>query len=467
VDMLFNFNEIYRISLTTKNKNEEENLLKIISITDRKYADKIKDPLFKFLAKYERRMGSYLSNIKGFAHEIKVNVAEAGKISLIGSDIKLDKCREWLLDKLVKITRIQDELFISKEFSLYIRTFDKIKRTELYKKINGKQSKEFIYELVEKIIALKENLNHDSIELKFSRTNGYDFRDYLINSIDLRCSQEHCYASLTCPKNGCNSTELTLSKKTHQNSLTLKCLECGEEFEELHSLECIGNEHINEIHIDNSMIYLFRIELKTEINKILSKLETGLRINSDKEVYYIKNNRLYRNEINDQFYYNWFELPSFREIKKRSEMNTLELKESTSKIKSLYEKCKSYKNKCEGCHIFNDKGDICLLKIFAEISDGRAHPHCGFEFGDFEFDQLFSYGTEKFYGIAKSYGTAPKKSFKTICEVNFGSLTYKKSQGLLEQFIEGCRTDIVRALIVVSGKVLSTELKNVLIVEKV
>jgi len=105
-----------------------------------------------------------------------------------------------------------------------------------------------------------------------------------------------------------------------------------------------------------------------------------------------------------------------------------------------------------------------LLRIFSKYSNGQAHPHTGTEFGDFEFPQSFTTGLENIIGIAKSYGKKPSKSQnpQKIYDVDFGLLTFKSNDNLLEQFFQLSMEGTVRFIMVISGREIDTGLKNAL-----
>ncbi len=73
--------------------------------------------------------------------------------------------------------------------------------------------------------------------------------------------------------------------------------------------------------------------------------------------------------------YNWDELPSFKDIPKLKDLHPTVQKAQALNITHILEKCKDYKGKCRSCDLSENKEEICISKIFAQISDGQAHPH--------------------------------------------------------------------------------------------
>ncbi|HEA71093.1 MAG: hypothetical protein Lokiarch_48330 [Candidatus Lokiarchaeum sp. GC14_75] len=177
----------------------------------------------------------------------------------------------------------------------------------------------------------------------------------------------------------------------------------------------------------------------------------------------IKENKLYRYISTDKMLYNWDELPSFKDIPKLKDLHPTVQKAQALNITHILEKCKDYKGKCRSCDLSENKEEICISKIFAQISDGQAHPHSGMEFGDFAFPQQFSEQTEILYGIAKSYKNTPKKTAEELLDIQFGKLTYKENDHLFEQFVEACFNDTIRFILVVSGRIIDSRLRVKLI----
>jgi hypothetical protein len=461
VDKIFDFNELVKISLASR---KEINKLSLDSITiiDKDYAEKLKDPVYKFLLNYERKMGSYFTDIEGFSDKTKVSVAEIGKISLIGKKIPIDKCRGWLITILIKLMKIQEEFLISKDFKSYINSHDYIRRTKLYNYLKNKKAQEKMYELVEKVISLKNQPELEAIEFHFPFDVAYYFQDYLISTVNLRCSKEDCNAVIMCPNEGCDSTSFKTFKKFGDNTLSVRCSNCKTEISKDVEIECLDN-HKQFLSKNEAIAFLFNLDIKTELNKIFKNLDIGFTINSENEIFYIKENKLYRFNNNDKILYNWDELPSFKDIPKLKDLHPTVQKAQAINITQILEKCKKYKGKCRSCHILKDEDEICLSKIFSKISEGQAHPHSGAEYGDFEFPQKFLDQTEILYGIAKSYKKTPSITAEFLLGISFGKLTYKNSDNLLEQFIEACMDDSVRFILVVSGRIIESRLKSILI----
>lgn len=461
VDKLFDFKKMIKIALKS-NKNINPELLESIIIRDKKYAEKLNDPIYKFLLNYQRRMGSYHTSIKGFSRKIKVNVNETGKISLVGKSIKLDKCREWLIETLLEIIKIQEELWKSGNITSYINSSDCIKRSNLYKQLKNEVSRAKLFELIEKIIILKEKPDIDSIEFIFPPEISYYYRHFIIPFIDLRCSIENCNASLLCPNLNCESIGFIILIDIKKKQFNIKCNDCGFEISSRMKLKCIDN-HENIPKLNESFLYLFTPEIKIEINKILKDLEIGYKIDSDKEIFFIERNALYRKIIDGKIVYKWDELPIFQKIPKMEELSNEVRKNQVYNIKDILEKCNKRKGRCRACDIGLERGNICLLKIFAKLSEGQAHPHTGTEFGDFEFPEKFSYGIENIIGIAKSYKKPKKSNIQNILDIPFSLLTFKRNDHLFEQFFQLIMDGTVRFIMVVSGRLIDTRLKNALI----
>ncbi|KKK45992.1 hypothetical protein LCGC14_1737850, partial [marine sediment metagenome] len=285
VDKIFDFNEMVKISLASK-KELDNSLLDSITIIDKKYPEKSKDPIYKFLLKYERKMGSYFTNIEGFVNKIKVSVAEIGKISLIGKNIKLDKCREWLITILLKLMKIQEKFLLSKDFKSYITSHDYITRTKLYNFIKNKKAQEKLYELIEKVISLKNHPELEAFEFLFPLNIAYNFQDYLISIANLNCNQEDCNATIRCPNEECDSNNFKTFRKFAENTLHIKCVECQTEILEDLELECL-DDHKQNLSKDNAITFLFNLDFKMELNKIFDILEIGFKINNENEIFYI------------------------------------------------------------------------------------------------------------------------------------------------------------------------------------
>ncbi len=406
-------------------------------------------------------MGTYFTSIKGFSKKIKIDVSEVGKISLKGKYIKIDKCRDWLIELLIELMKIQDEFLLTKDFSLYIRSHDYIKRTKLYNYIRSKNAQEKLLELIEKVIILKNNTKIECVEFLFPSDIAYYFQDFLINSVNSRCQKSDSNAILQCPNEDCNSTNFIKNKKSGKDKL-IKCIQCKTEISEEIEIECINN-HKQYLNKNEIFAYIFSLELKTEINKIFKILEIGFLINNDKEIYYIKENKLYRTINEKKLLYQWNELPSFKKIPKINELHLTIQKAQTQNITQILEKCKEYKGKCRNCHLLKNSEIDCISKIFSKLSNGQSHPHSGLEFGDFEFSQKFSTGLELIYGIAKSYKKTSNDNLEYIHDIPFSKLTFKNNDNLLEQFIEACFNESISFVLIVSGRVVDTQLKMALI----
>ncbi len=461
VDKIFDFNEIVKISLKSR-KEVDNSKLDLITIIDKKFSDKLKDPTYAFLLDYERRMGSYFTHIRGFRKKLKINVSEVGKISLIGGSIKLEKCREWLIELLLELMKIQEELLSSKEFRLFLKSSDILRRTEIYKNLNHNASREKFIDLMANIIKLKDNPELDNIDFHFPSEIGYYYRNYLIETVDPRCNDPDCDAPIICPSEECSSMEFSLKKKMGSNEYCLKCENCNLEISNDTELECLEN-HKQLYKLNDNLSYLFKFEFKVKINSILKRIGTGYQINNDKEIFYIKDQKLHRIVNDDKILYNWDELPCFRDIPKLNVLEEHVKKTQIRNIIALSEKCKKYKNKCRNCEVVNNKKEICISKVFIQLCSGQAHPHSGLEYGDFVIQQKFQDQTELLYGIVKSYKDTPKKTQKKISEIPFGMLTFKYSDHLLEQFIEAALNDTIRFILIVSGRIIDSNLKSSII----
>jgi len=69
---------------------------------------------------------------------------------------------------------------------------------------------------------------------------------------------------------------------------------------------------------------------------------------------------------------------------------------------------------------------------------------------------------ETLIGIAKSYGKKPTRNAKKIYDTEFGLLTFKNNDRLIEQFIQLSMEDQVNFIMVVVGRVIDTGLKATL-----
>jgi len=461
VDRIFDFSEIIKISYKSR-KEIDTSKLDLINIIDREAADKLKDPIYQFLMDYERKMGSYFTNIEGLRKKIRINVSEVGKISLKGGSIKLEKCRDWLINLLIDLMKIQEEYILSKNFESYIYSHDYIKRTELYNYINNKEARQKLMELVIKIINLKEKPHLESVEFHFPASIAYYFRSYITPLADPRCFKGECNTPLICQTEDCDSIEFDVKKKTGKNEFCLKCVDCKTEITMEIELECLEH-HKQTFNLNNNLSYIFTLDFKVKLNEILDVLNIPSKINNDREVFYINQNKIYRVENDNKIIYNWEELPSFKEIPKLKDLHPTVKKAQAMHITQYFEKCSNYKGKCRNCEVFNDEEEICISRIFVELAGGQVHPHSGFEFGDFEILQQFSDRTETLYGIVKSYKKTPIKTQELIFDIPFGKLTFKNNDRLLEQFIEACMNASIRFIMIVSGRIIDSKLQNIII----
>ncbi|MHA1195334.1 MAG: hypothetical protein ACTSRH_02420 [Promethearchaeota archaeon] len=458
VDHIFDRKEMIKNYLTSRS-NSDPNLFNSIIIKDIEFERKSKDPKFSFIVEYERRSSSYRTKIEGFSRKINVEVAENGKISLKGRTIKIDRCREWLIKILNQILKIHQEFKLKNEISSYIRANDFIERTLLYKNIKNQKAREKIYELIEKIIFLKNNPAIENVEFLFPMAISYYFNDFLIPYPNLRCPFDDCNRPLLCPNENCDSFRFEIKKDIINRKFYLKCLECNEVLEDKCDLECVDYHNI-QFNIEDSIYYVFNLNLKIELNKIFKGLDLGFEIKNDIETYYIKENKLYRREILNKIIYNYDDLPAFQDIPKIQDLSDKVKKNQAQNIKDVLEKCSNSKRKCRNCHLKDNEKDLCLLRIFSKYSNGQAHPHTGTEFGDFEFPQKFSTGLENIIGIAKSYRKPSEKNAEKIFDTDFDKLTFKKNDNLFEQFFQLCMEETVRFIMIVSGRIIDSSLKN-------
>jgi len=292
VDDIFDKSEMIKNSLIA-NKSTDPDLFNSIVIKDIEFERKSKDPRFKFIVQYERRSSSYRTNIKGFQNKVKVDIAENGKISLVGKSIKIDRCREWLINILVQILTIHQKYLDSSDISSIIRTSDFTERTSLFKKVKNKKAREKIFELIEKIVLLKNNPTISNVEYYFPTNYAYYFREFLIPFPDLRCSKDECNTCLLCPNEACDSFKFEIKIDIKKRKFYLKCSKCNEEISQTQNLECIDNHNVK-FNLENSLNYVFNLQLKIELNNILQEFNTGFKIKNDIETFYIKENKLYR-----------------------------------------------------------------------------------------------------------------------------------------------------------------------------
>ena len=462
VDEIFDRKEMIKNSLIAS-QNTDPNLFNSMVIKDIEFEKKAQNPQFKFIFEYERRSSSYRTDIEGFTNKVKVVIAQYGKISLVGKSIKINRCREWLINLLIEILEIHENFIKNNDISTYMKSSDFIERTTLYEKIKNNEARTKLYELIEKIVVLKENPTVRNIDLIFPMNLGYYFYEFLIPYPNLRCSNDDCNATLLCPNEGCESYKFEIKRDVKKRRYYLKCSKCKAEITEEHNLECIDNHMVN-FKLDESIDYILHPSLKIEINQIFKELNLAYEIDNDVELFYIRENKLYRKEELNKFIYKWDELPIFQEIPKIEELTDIVKKAQARRITEILEKCNKRKGECRNCHLNDKKEEICLLRIFSKYSNGQAHPHTGTEFGDFEFPQSFTTGLENIIGIAKSYGKKPSKNQnpQKIYDVDFGLLTFKSNDNLLEQFIQLSMEGTVRFIMVVSGREIDTGLKNAL-----
>ncbi|MBD3215571.1 MAG: hypothetical protein GF311_23375 [Candidatus Lokiarchaeota archaeon] len=457
IDEIFDKREMIKNSLIASNPDLFESMI----IKDVKFSEKARSDKFDFIIEYERRASSYRTSIRGFRSKIKVNIAQYGKISLVGKSIKIDRVREWLIEILLQILEIHENFIQTNDISAYIKANDFITRTNLYDDIRNNKARQKIFEMVEKIFYLKNNPQLGNVDFNFTMKLGYYFDGFLIPTPNLRCNRDECNMSLCCPQEGCESISFEIKKDIRKRRFYLKCSECNERLSEEAQLECV-DDHFCQFKLDDSLDYIFHPSLKIELNKIFNDLDLGYSLNYDIELYYIHENRLYRKDRSEKLIYSWEELPAFRDIPKINELSNVIKEAQTRRITEILEKCSNRIGKCRNCHLNDEEENICLLKIFAKYSNGQAHPHTGTEFGDFDFPQQFSSGLENIIGIAKSYGKKPSKNAKKIFDVDFGLLTFKKNDRLLEQFIQLSMEDTVKFIMVVVGRVIDSGLKNAL-----
>ncbi|KKM89069.1 hypothetical protein LCGC14_1252420, partial [marine sediment metagenome] len=140
VDKLFDKQEIIKNSLRA-NKYTNPELFETIIIRDVEFSKKSENPKFDFIIDYERTRSSYNTKIQGFRSKIKISVAESGKISLLGKSIRLDRCRDWLIELLRKIIEIQGSFLSLGNIETYLKSSDYIFRTNLFLKLKNNTAK--------------------------------------------------------------------------------------------------------------------------------------------------------------------------------------------------------------------------------------------------------------------------------------------------------------------------------------
>jgi len=444
------------------NKTTNPDLFNSMIIRDVKYNEKARNPKFNFLLEYESHKSDYRTKIKGIKQKVKISVSKTGKITLRGKNIKLDKCREWLIELLIKIMDIQQQYIANGEIKSYLKSNDNITRSELYMNLRTNNAKKKLIDLINLITILKSTPKLDNIEFEFPFELFFSFSDYLIPILDLRCETEECDASIICPNDDCDSIDFKLLKIITERGFKVKCNQCNKEITEKIELNCI-DDHNNTLNLGNSIIFVFHPRLKIEINNFLSKINIPYQINDEKEIFFIENNKLIRKQIKNKITYSWEELPIFKDVPQIKDLSNEVIQNQILNIKNILEKCDNRIGKCRNCDILKDKDEICLLSKFAEFSGGQAHPHSGNEFGDFEFPQDFSEGRELIIGIAKSYKKPSKDSFQLIYDKKFDLLTFKKNDNLFEQLFQLANEDTIRFIMIVSGRVIDTNLKAAII----
>ncbi len=461
VDKLFDKQEIIKNSLKA-NKYTNPELFETIIIRDVEFSKKSENPKFDFIIDYERTRSSYNTKIQGFRSKIKISVAESGKISLLGKSIRLDRCRDWLIELLKKIIEIQGSFLSLGNIETYLKSSDYIFRTNLFLKLKNNTAKQKLIELINLINILKENSELKSVDFYFPIEISYHFTDILITLPYPTCNKDTCNFPPVCNNKKCDSSDYKILKDVTTRTFYLKCEKCNEEIRDNDKFECI-DKHRNKLVLSNSIYYIFHPLLKIELNGIFKSIKLPYQIQNDSEVFFIKDNKLYRTEVKDKIIYSWDELPAFKTAPNIEELPQIVREQYARNIKDLLERCNNRNQMCRSCHLNKKKEEICLLKIFSEISNGQAHPHSGDEFGDFVFPQKFSYGLENIIGIVKSFGTEPKSKGENFLGVLFRKLTFKYNERLLEQFFQLSLDDSVRFIMVVSGKIIESRLESALI----
>lgn len=179
----------------------------------------------------------------------------------------------------------------SNDISSIIRTSDFIERTSLFRKVKNKKARKKIFELIEKIIFLKNNPKLNNVKYYFPMDYAYYFSEYLIPFPDLRCSKDECNTRLLCPNDECDSFKFVIKTDIKKREFYLKCSKCNEKLSQTQNLECIDSHNVK-FNLENSITYILKLQLKIELNNILQELNTGFKIKNDIETFYIKENKL-------------------------------------------------------------------------------------------------------------------------------------------------------------------------------
>ncbi|KKK84802.1 hypothetical protein LCGC14_2779650, partial [marine sediment metagenome] len=150
-----------------------------------------------------------------------------------------------------------------------------------------------------------------------------------------RCFKGECNAPLICQKEDSGSIEFDVKKKIAKNEFCLKCIDCKTEITLEIELECLEH-HKQTFNLNNNLSYIFNLDFKVKLNRILEVLDIPFQINNDKEVFYINQNKINRVENEDKIIYNWEELPSFKEILKLKDLHPTVKKSSGNAYNSIF-----------------------------------------------------------------------------------------------------------------------------------
>ncbi len=458
-DQLFSKEEIVKNNLKAKVLKSDN--FKNIIIRDLKLPQKSADPKFLFLLEYDPTSTSYLTNIAGFTGKIHLDVLTSGKIALRGKSIKIQTCRKWLIDILLKLVEIKDEVLKNSDFGSYIRSTASIKDSNIYKLLRNNAAREVLYDLINKVLVLKDNPKLETLDLPFPVELAIKFDKWFKVYFDVLCEEEDCGAQLLCPNEKCNLSQFDVVKEQLGKEFSIKCHNCNTAIKNGTPLNCVEG-HLCKVDLNKGLHFLMSSQLRIELNQVFKQLDLRYSIFPEQETFLINANKISRIEISKDVVFDWRTIPNFDSIPSLDDIPVTH-KEGQAFIVSQYlEKCKEFAGRCKNCPNSGNK-NICLLKILAKISGGQAHPHTATEFGDIDFFAQFPTSREQIVCIVKSNTQPRKGTAQDIFGTQFGTLSLTDDDRLFTQFFKLANLQSMRFLMVISGKLLHPELKQALI----
>ena len=315
---------------------------------DSQLSKKTQSQEYHFLIEYDTTSSRYLTTVPGFKTKINLSISKGGKLSLLGRDIKMDKCREWLITLLVHMKQIQEHYLKESRFHEYIMSSDELKKSPFVKHCKHKHTKDFLENLVAGICSIKDS-GRNTFDLVSSLTlkNFFHLRDYSTILIDAHCEDEECNAPIICPD--CNSTDFISKRIGNKQIITIECLKCGAEIKQDIEIECTEGHSQNRNPIE-FIICMANNVTKKEINSIFQSKGIPFILNMN-ETILIKQKAIQIHVSDKKILYNWDELPSFTSITKVNELLDFEKEAQADHIISALERCKNRKKKCRSCTI--------------------------------------------------------------------------------------------------------------------